>query len=179
MDPIVFEKALEKLWIHHGALVDPDENIHRGDQNWRRPYLQQRDHKIAQLEAMTRFTESPHCRMLDLVGHFGDLEDSRKPCGTCDVCSPTGCLVQRYHPPTQEQADALEAIVLELRRRDRQTVGQLHRERFGGSKLDRKKLDRLLGGLARAGYIELVEDSFERDGEVIADACVDFEIKLV
>ena len=167
MDPIVFEKALEKLWIHHGALVDPDENIHRGDQNWRRPYLQQRDHKIAQLEAMTRFTESPHCRMLDLVGHFGDLEDSRKPCGTCDVCSPTGCLVQRYHPPTQEQADALEAIVLELRRRDRQTVGQLHRELFGGSKLDRKKLDRLLGGLARAGYIELVEDSFERDGEVI------------
>ena len=167
MDPIVFEKALEKLWIHHGALVDADENVRQGDKNWRRPYLRQREHKVAQLAAITRFTESAHCRMLDLVGHFGDLEDSRKPCGTCDICNPSGCLVQRYKIPSQDQAEALEAILIELRRRDRQTVGQVHRELFEGSKVDRKKLDRLLGGLARAGYIDLVDDSFERDGEVI------------
>ncbi len=167
MDPIVFEKALEKLWIHHGALVDADEYVRQGDKHWRRPYLQQREHKIAQLTAITRFTESPHCRMLDLVGHFGDLEDSRKPCGTCDICDPAACLVQRYKTPSQGQAEELEAIVMELRRRDRQTVGQLHRELFEGSKVDRKKLDKLLGGLARAGYINLVEDSFERGGEVI------------
>jgi len=167
MDPIIFEKALEKLWIHHGALVDADEYVRQGDKHWRRPYLQQREHKIAQLAAITRFTESPHCRMLDLVGHFGDLEDSRKPCGTCDICDPGSCLVQRYLAPSAGQAEELEAIIMGLRRRDRQTVGQLHRELFEGSKVDRKKLDRLLGGLARAGYIDLIEDSFERDGEVI------------
>ena len=33
--------------------------------------------------------------------------------------------------------------------------------------MDRKAFDRLVAGLARAGYVGLVEDSFEKDGRVI------------
>ena len=35
MDPDVFDKALEKLWIHGGAVVDAAENLKRGGEGWR------------------------------------------------------------------------------------------------------------------------------------------------
>ena len=47
------------------------------------------------------------------------------------------------------------------------TVGQLHREVFAKGPLDRSSLEHLLGALAREGVVELVEDSFEKDGETI------------
>ncbi len=167
MDSQIFEKALEKLWIHKGAVVDSEENVTRGDSGWRKPYSLQREHRIAQLDAISRFTGTPNCRMLELVRHFGDQEDSRKPCGRCDVCAPTQCAVQQRRAPTRAEADALDAIMAALQARDGLATGKLWRELFEGSQIDRKKFDDLLGGLARAGYLGVYDDSFERDGEVI------------
>ena len=93
MDPDELERALEKLWIHGGAIVDADENTARGREGWREPYLEQRRHKEAQLEQMRRFAESRGCRMLHLVRHFGDEADSGAACGICDICEKK--LVQR------------------------------------------------------------------------------------
>jgi DNA topoisomerase-3 len=166
-DPVTFEKGLEKLWIHGGALIDPEENVTRGQPSWRGPYLRQREHKLAQLESMTRYTESSDCRMLDLVGHFGDLEDSRKPCGHCDICLPAGCLVQQFREPTADEGKALAAILDELRRRDNQSLGKLFRDLFEGSDIDRKDYERLVNGLTRAGLVSIADDSFEKDGRVI------------
>ncbi len=163
----VFEKALEKLWIHGGALVDSEENVARGDAGWRAPYLRQREHKLAQLESVTRYTESFHCRMLDLVGHFGDQEDSRKPCGQCDICRPEDSLVRRIREPDASEKAALDKIVGELRRRDNQSLGKVFRDLFEGSGIERKAYDRLIGGLARAGFLVVSDDSFEKDGRVI------------
>jgi DNA topoisomerase-3 len=168
LDPQIFEKALEKLWIHKGAIVDAEENVTRGDAGWRKPYSLQREHRVAQLEAISRFTGTPNCRMLELVGHFGDQEDSRKPCGQCDVCAPNDCVVQQRRTPTPAEAAALDGIIAALQARDGLATGKLWRELFEGSKIDRKQFEDLLGGLARAGYIGVYEDSFERDGEVIA-----------
>ena len=39
--PTSFDKALEKLWIHGGALVDFAENVSRGHEHWREPYITQ------------------------------------------------------------------------------------------------------------------------------------------
>ena len=36
-----FDKALEKLWIHGGALVDFAENVTRGHDHWRETYTAQ------------------------------------------------------------------------------------------------------------------------------------------
>ncbi len=58
LDEEAFEKALEKLWIHGGALVDADGNAARGADGWERPYLAQRDHKLGQLDQMVRFAEA-------------------------------------------------------------------------------------------------------------------------
>jgi DNA topoisomerase-3 len=84
-----FEKALEKLWVHGGVAGIADEKLVRGHDQWRAPYTAQRALRTEQLELIARFAEGRQCRMLALVRHFGDSEDSGQPCGSCDVCAPT------------------------------------------------------------------------------------------
>jgi DNA topoisomerase-3 len=167
LDAQVFEKALEKLWIHGGAVIDPEENIARGESHWRAPYLKQREHKEAQLAAISRFAEGSECRMLALVQHFGDQEDSHKPCGHCDVCAPDECGVQQHREPNKHEALALDSILDVLRQQDRQATGRLYRELFEGSDVDRRDFERLLGALGRAGFVQFQDDSFEKDGKTI------------
>ena len=83
-----FEKALEKLWIHGGVKGVSEDALARGHDAWRAPYAAQRALRIEQLALVARFAEGRQCRMIALVRHFGDEEDSGHPCGTCDVCAP-------------------------------------------------------------------------------------------
>ncbi|HZF10370.1 MAG TPA: DNA topoisomerase 3 [Thermoanaerobaculia bacterium] len=176
LDEEVFEKALEKLWIHGGALLDPEENATQGTAGWRPLYRAQRDHKLAQLEQMTRYAEGHGCRMLALLRHFGDREDTGGPCGICDICAPSDCSVRNLRPPTPEEQMTIVQILTALRERDRQTTGQLFKmvaetsppaSAAGTGGLERRAVERLLGGLARAGLLQLTEDSFEKEGREI------------
>ncbi len=163
----VVEQAIEKLWIHGGAEVDPDGSARRGEDGWRRPYEAQRDHRQAQLDQMLRFAQARQCRMVHLVRHFGDQEDSGRSCGSCDVCDPQQCAVRRFREPSDEERSLLYEVLAALRVRDGQTTGQLHRELCERSGPDRRAFERLLGGLVRSGLIELREDSFVKDGRTI------------
>ena len=167
MDYEVFEKALEKLWIHGGAIVTPEGVVSRGGPQWREPYGEQRRHRQEQLESITRFADGHRCRMLQLVEHFGDREDSGEPCGVCDACRPEDCAVRRHREPTAAEARAVAEILDVLRTRDEPTAGQLHKEVQPATGLDRKDFERLLGALSRAGLVALREDSFEKDGQTI------------
>jgi DNA topoisomerase-3 len=169
MEEETFERALEKLWIHGGAVIDADGNVARGVETWQRPYLAQSHHKLAQLDQMVRYAESHGCRMLHLVEHFGDQEDSGEPCGVCDVCASADCVVRQLRAPTGAEAEMLEQALLALRGRDGQSTGQLFREIGDGGGIggDRKAFERLLGGLARAGLVRVSEDSFEKEGKLI------------
>ncbi len=167
LDPDVFDRVLEKLRIHGGARGGPGETVARGGSSWRSPYLAQRAHRLDQLERITRFAESPGCRMLHLVEHFGDREDSGHPCGCCDACAPEACLVRTFRPPTAREREVIDELLDTLRTEDAPTTGQLHRRLAEGGALQRKAFERLLGGLASAGLIELREDSFEKEGQVI------------
>lgn len=82
-----FEKSLEKLLIHGGAHGTEAELV-RGHEQWREPYGTQRALRSEQLTRVTRFAQGALCRMLALVEHFGDREDSGEACGKCDVCAP-------------------------------------------------------------------------------------------
>ncbi|HXU45070.1 MAG TPA: RecQ family ATP-dependent DNA helicase [Thermoanaerobaculia bacterium] len=171
LDGELFERALEKLWIHRGALVDAEGLATRGEPGWRRSYAEQSGHKLAQLDDILRFAEGHRCRMIHLVQHFGDQEDRGEPCGVCDVCAPEAVLVGRSRGATDEESSVLGAILAALRERDGQTTGQLFREiadderqRLG---FDRRAFEQLLGALARAGLVRLAEDSFEKDGREI------------
>lgn len=168
MDPALFEKALEKLWIHGGARVDEGNGVTRGDPGWPEPYAEQRDHKLGQLMQVARFAEAHDCRMLHLVRHFGDQEDRGEPCGQCDVCAPELCMLVRHRTPSRAEDAALGRILSALASDDGLPTGRLYRENFGDGALDRRSFEHLLGGLARAGLVRLSEESFEKDGERIA-----------
>ncbi|HUP42049.1 MAG TPA: HRDC domain-containing protein, partial [Thermoanaerobaculia bacterium] len=167
LDADLFQRALEKLWIHGGATVAPDGAAARGGPHWRLPYGEQRRHRGEQLESITRFAGGHRCRMLQLVEHFGDREDSGRPCGVCDVCRPEACAVRRHREPTAAEGRALRAVLAALAAGSAPTTGQLHKELDGDGALDRKELERLLAGLARAELVELREDSFDKDGQTI------------
>ena len=110
LDEDTFQKALEKLWIHGGAEIDPDESVRLGqNRNWQRPYEAQRRHKEAQLEQMSQFAQAKTCRMLYMVEHFGDKEDSGDPCGTCDICDAPGLLGTRVQATRRQRSQGSTA----------------------------------------------------------------------
>jgi DNA topoisomerase-3 len=167
LDEEVFDKALEKLWIHGGARVDSEDRVTSGDSAWLAPYVEQREHKLAQLALMARLPESHSCRMLHLVRHFGDQEDDGRACGVCDICAPEACLVRCFRRPTAEEAQVLLDVLESLRGRGGQSAGQLFRDCAAGSPLERKGFELLLEGLSRAGLVRVQEDSFTKDGKTI------------
>ena len=167
-DPEQFERALEKLWMHGGVRIDGDEQAVKGDGQWRVRYNEQRDYKIRQLDQVTDFTRSNQCRMLDLVRHFDDLEDSLKPCQHCDNCDPETCSVKTFRPPTPKESAALDAIRQALIDRDGQSVGKVFRDHVEPSKTDRKTFERLVDGLVKADLARIEQDSFVNPkGELI------------
>lgn len=132
------------------------------------PEREQREHRRTQLDLMRRFAEGSACRMLQLVRHFGDREDSGARCGVCDACAPSGGLATTRRAPTAMEEAALRRALELLRRRDGQTTGQLHRdvvEQFPA--MERRLFEELLGGLSRGGLVTLEDDQFEKDGQTI------------
>jgi DNA topoisomerase-3 len=193
LNPDVFDKALEKLWIHGGASVDFAENVSRGSDAWRDLYTAQSAQKQQQLDLMLRFAESNECRMSAMVRHFGDLADSRKACGICDFCAPDECAGQRFRSATAAEREAARRVIVALRGTDYRPTGRLHAELFSDASMTRDAFEEVLGGLARAGLVRMAAAVFEKDGQSIPyrkatlttagealddDAAPDFQIKV-
>jgi DNA topoisomerase-3 len=167
MNPDVFEKALEKLWLHGGARVEPDQSLVRGDPKFSLSYAKQIEFRLEQIAKMQRFAQKNVCRMLQLVRHFGDENDSGAPCGACDVCAPEGAVAKQYRTPSASEGLAAQKILSALTAKDGQTTGQLHRDLFREGELDRRSLEHIVGGLARARLVTLTDDSFVKEGVTI------------
>jgi RecQ family ATP-dependent DNA helicase len=165
--PDQIDKALEKLWTHGGAVVDYAENISRGRDDWRKPYLAQVEHRRAQIESMIRYAESNQCRMATVVRHFGDLADSAKPCGICDYCAPDDCAAQRFRPATRHERATMLRVAAELRASGGKSTGRLHTELFPGDQMRRDEFENLLGAMARAGILQMEDAVFEKNGRQI------------
>ncbi|MEY4581652.1 MAG: hypothetical protein RL701_6355 [Pseudomonadota bacterium] len=84
----VFEKVLEKLWIHGGARIGDGDLVQLGERDFRPGYNKQREHRLEQLEKVNEYVQSAVCRMGALIRHFGDRDDAGRPCQLCDVCAP-------------------------------------------------------------------------------------------
>jgi len=166
-DPEVFDKALEKLWTHGGAVVDFAENVTRGHDAWREPYLAQGEHKREQIERIIRYAECNQCRMASVVRHFGDLADGEKPCGICDYCAPGQCHAQRFRTATAAEHAALVGVAAELRAGGTRSTGKLYAEMFPHQEMSRDDFENLLGGMARAGILRLDDAVFEKVGRQI------------
>jgi DNA topoisomerase-3 len=163
-----FDKALEKLWVHGGAVVDYAENITRGETGWRESYLAHGEQKKAQIDLMIRYAETNQCRMATVVRHFGDTADGRAACGICDFCAPADCVAQQFREPTAEESEAAHRVLERLRQGDQKATGRLHSDLYGTSgTLTRDAFEEVLGAMARAGLVKLADAVFEKDGRQI------------
>jgi RecQ family ATP-dependent DNA helicase len=168
LNPDLFEKALEKLWIHGGAIIDPEENVARGAAKWRDSYLGQGEHRSAQLELMLRYAAAQQCRMAALVRHFGDRADTQAWCGMCDFCAPESCIAQQFREATFREERLAAEVILSLRDGSVKSTGKLHREVCPNQELDRDGFEELLAALAREGFVALADSIFEKDGKDIS-----------
>ena len=103
--------------------------------------------------------------MAALVGHFGDRAGAQVRCGICDFCAPGDGLAQTERALNEQERTAFERIAAELKRRGERATGRLYTDLFADQSIDRDTFEQLLGGMARAGLVELVDSSFEKDGK--------------
>ena len=167
MDPDLFDKALEKLWIHGGALIDYAENITLGADSWQDSYIAYSEQKRTQIDRMMRYAETDQCRMTTLVRHFGDFTSGEAPCGICDFCAPAQSEAQRFRPASGPELDAARRVLASLHSGERKSTGKLHTELCPSGAVSRDDFEEVLGALARAGLARLDDAVFEKDGRRI------------
>jgi DNA topoisomerase-3 len=167
MEEDVFDKALEKLWVHKGAIVDYAENVSLGINGWRASYTAQADQKKDQVEEIIRFAEGHHCRMKALVRHFGDISDSDSACELCDFCLPANCMAQRFRAPTHAERTACSRVLQKLRSIPARSTGKLHSDLFPEGEMSRDDFEEVLGAMARADLIAFTDSVFEKQGKRI------------
>ncbi|HKF50381.1 MAG TPA: ATP-dependent DNA helicase RecQ [Terracidiphilus sp.] len=167
LDEESFDKAIEKLQIHGGARVDFSGNATRGGKDWNKTYSVQSQYRREQFEKVIRFTDSNGCRMCALVRHFGDEEDSVRPCGHCDVCDPAGALLRQFRRATSRERNHVQSVIDALRNVNYKTPKGLRTELPWAESLERREFDALLAAMQRAHLIEVEEAEFEKDGKVI------------
>jgi DNA topoisomerase-3 len=167
MEEDLFDKTLEKLWIHKGAVLDYAENVSRGVESWRASYTLQAEQKQDQLEEIIRFAECHQCRMTALVHHFGDTSDSGAGCGICDFCAPADCVAQRFRGPTKKERNACERVLQKLRSLSSRSTGKLHADLFPEGEMSRDDFEEVLGAMARAELLAFTDAVFEKQGKRI------------
>jgi len=167
LKPPEFAAAVARLCQYGGAVLDTmDDGLRRATGEWREPYRAQREHRAEQLDGMLHFARGHGCRMLALVRHFGDQADSGEPCGICDRCEPTACVVQGFRAASASETHLADTLLGMLRGRDGQASGRLFRE--SATELPRQNFEDVLGALVDAGLVSIEEAEFERDGRRIA-----------
>ena len=165
MDDETFAKAIEKLFIHGGAVVDYNNNATRGENQWSTPYTRQSDHRRIQLDLVQKYVDGHQCRMAALVLHFGDIEDGKTRCGLCDFCNPNANSTQQYRAATRSETATFHAILSALRNTPGKSLGRLAKEL--PNELPRKELDTYLSSLAKANLVTVEEAEWIKEGETI------------
>lgn len=161
-----FDKALEKLEIHGGALVDFGGSVARGANGWKKTYTVQAQYRAEQFEKVLRFTAASECRMGLLVKHFGDEEDAEHACGLCDICDPAGAVLRQFRHATDVELALAGQIMDELRFVDYKATGVLQRSVDPMNTMSRSEFDVLLDAMVRAGLLTIEEAVYEKEGEM-------------
>ncbi|WP_263380261.1 RecQ family ATP-dependent DNA helicase [Granulicella paludicola] len=165
MERETLERVIEKLYGLGMAEVDMSGLVRAGDgkrglATWKSGYDAQVEARRTQIDRMVAFAEGHQCRMVALVRHFGDTTDKMGPCGRCDVCQPGSGAGADGHAPGKTELGELRRILKALEGRG-QSVGKLFTDLRISS--DRGYFDKLLEGLARAGFVSIAVDSFTND----------------
>lgn len=161
-----FENIIEKLWIHGGIHIDPEENLSIGSKNWEKSYIEQRNYKQNQLTDITKFIQSKECRMERLIRHFGDYQDREGSCKQCDRCAPQKSLTNITRKVTPKELKQLQQILSSLHQNYSQSKGKLFRDNFSRF-MDRQEFESYIEALFRAQLITISQDTFTNQGKTI------------
>jgi DNA topoisomerase III len=164
LDEETFERTLEQLWVHNGITFGTDDDVYASDAKFAGPYAAQRAARFAQLSSMVRYAEGSGCRMVAMVKHFGDRNDSGEGCGICDGCDPDICIAREFGVASEMEEEAAGRILRELGGKSR-SMGQLARAL---EPLARDAFGHIVDAMVRAGVLSTEVASFEKDGERIS-----------
>jgi DNA topoisomerase-3 len=167
MEEEEFDSAVEKLWVHGGARVTSGDIIEKGKAGWNVSYLRQKEHRLRQIDEMTRFAGAFSCRMLYLINHFGDREDHKGPCGICDYCAPVKMASSLTRVPDRLEQAYMADVMSQLKSAGSLSTGRLYSAVCPGENYPRDSFEGLLRALSREGLITLSDESFDKDGETI------------
>src|SRR5205814_1530665 len=73
----------------------------------------------------------------------------------------------RFRTPTQAERAALLSVVAALRPDGMKSTGKLHSELYPRGEMSRDVFEEVLGSMARAGLVRLVDAVFEKNGKQI------------
>ena len=165
----VFEKALEKLWIHGGAIVDADDTVRRGDGRLAARVRARSARTSASSSTRCAATRRrPACRMLQLVAHFGDQNDAARPAGCATSARRARASRRRSARRARPEHDAARRILAALRERDGRAVGQLHRDCSRTARSIGARSSTCSARSRAPASVTIVADEFVKDGETIA-----------
>ena len=167
MDADVFDKAMEKLAIHGGGVLDYSDNASAGHNEWRKSYAAQADRRRVQIDMVMRYAEGNQCRMAALVEHFGDMADGRQSCGVCDYCAPQSCVSRAFRTASDAERETVQDVVDALKLTPTKSTGKLHKELFPREQMSRNDFEDLLQAMDRLGLLELEDAEFEAEGRTI------------
>jgi DNA topoisomerase III len=129
---------------------------------------EQQIQKRKQLKQMSALTSSGKCRMVYLVSHFGDQNDSGKPCGICDVCDPRQRMIQKRGLSLDDQKIVSQMLAILAKNRGL-AAGKLFQALVDTHvAIARGNFEKFITLLESVGWITCEESSFERNGEQIS-----------
>ncbi len=159
----VVDRAIGKLAAQGAASISIEGDVRAtGQLHWRTAYEAQVAFRRQQIENMAAFAETPACRMVALIRHFGDTSDGLRPCGHCDICAPAETRASIVRDATPDEQSQLRSILRALEPNGR-SAGKLFTDLSTSPALrgiDRQRFDDLLDALARAGLLTIANDTF-------------------
>ncbi len=170
-DEEVLNGALRQLHTHGAIVWDLEGRIalnkSKRFKTWKRTYVEQRAHRLGQIDDVLSFARSNECRMNRLVGYFSKAEAKAPGCGICDKCAPADSAAHTYRPLNAIEMLWVKEIFRALRNVDGRSAGKLHRDLFPSGAPTRDHYDRLISAMVAGGVLLEKDDSFEKDGYAV------------
>ncbi|MBL8611270.1 MAG: ATP-dependent DNA helicase RecQ [Myxococcales bacterium] len=162
-DEETFERALDQLWVHKGIELGDGGLVLPTQSPWAKSYGAIRASRFAQLGAMMKYAESPGCRMLGFLQHFGDRSDGGAACGVCDACDDGRCVARSFRDPSADETALAARIAAELEAGAR-SAGQIAKLL---EPIPRATVTHVLEAMARSGAVSARPASFDKGSERI------------
>ncbi len=147
----VVARSLTALAAYGGVRAEADGRYRPADQGWPARHARRVGRREADGRALAWWLAAHGCRLCALDRALERVPGP--PCGVCDRCDPQGAWVRRFRAPSPEERAAMTELIGQLQ------AGAMTRaavrDALSPRGFGRAEVDRMLGGLAAAGVLEV------------------------